>query len=181
MILVPVVAATVLSVLLLLTLVDVENARDRIELLKTGLAVGAGAGGVAALVLAGRRQWSNEQANRATERSFADSRHDASERRITDLYSKGADQLGSDKAAVRLAGLYALERLGQDTPTMRLTIVQVLCAYLRMPAVAGDQEVEVRRTAPRISCARTCGPTGRTTTGRVSTSTWPARCSTVST
>lgn len=143
MILVPVVAGTVLSVLLLLTLVDVENARDRIELIKTGLAVGAGTGGVAALVLAGRRQWS-------TERSIADVSHDAGERRITDLYSKAADQLGSDKAAVRLAGLYSLQRLAQDTPPLRQTIVNVLCAYLRMPTEAGDQEPEVRRTAQHI-------------------------------
>jgi hypothetical protein len=149
-ILVPVLAGTVVSVVLLLALVDVDTARDRIELIKTGLAIGAGTGGVAALVLAGRRQWSTEQANRATERSFSDSRHDAAERRITDLYSKAADQLGSDKAAVRLAGLYSLERLAQDTPPLRQTIVNVLCAYLRMPTVAGDEEPEVRRTAQTI-------------------------------
>jgi len=143
MILVPVVAGTVLSVVLLLTLVDVDTARDRIELLKTGLAIGAGTGGVAALVLAGRRQWSTEQ-------SLVDVRHDAGERRITDLYSKAADQLGSDKAAVRLAGLYSLERLAQDTPPLRQTIVNVLCAYLRMPTVVDDQEPEVRRTAQVI-------------------------------
>lgn len=149
-ILVPVLAGTVLAVVLLLTFVDVDNARDRIELIKTGLAIGAGTGGIAALVLTGRRQWSTEQANRATERSFADARHDAAERRITDLYSKAADQLGSDKAAVRLAGLYSLERLAQDTPALRQTIVNVLCAYLRMPAIEGDQEPEVRRTAQAI-------------------------------
>jgi hypothetical protein len=142
-ILVPVLAGTVLAVVLLLTFVDVDNARDRIELIKTGLAIGAGTGGIAALVLTGRRQWS-------TEHSLADVRHDAIERRITDLYSKAADQLGSDKAAVRLAGLYSLERLAQDMPASRQTIINVLCAYLRMPAVEGDQEPEVRRTAQTI-------------------------------
>jgi uncharacterized protein YjbI with pentapeptide repeats len=76
--------------------------------------------------LAGRRQWHNEQSQR-------DIRQDATERRITDLYTKAADQLGSDKAAVRLAGLYALERVAQDNPDQRSTIVSVLCAYLRMP------------------------------------------------
>jgi hypothetical protein len=97
-----------------------------------------------ALVLAGRRQWSTEQ-------SATDTRHDATERRITELYTKAADQLGSDKAAVRLAGLYSLERLAQDTPALRQTIVSLLCAYLRMAAEdTTEQEIEVRRAAQRI-------------------------------
>jgi hypothetical protein len=58
---------------------------------------------------------------------------DATERRVTELYTKAADQLGSDKAPVRLAGLYALERLAQDNPSQRPTIVNVICSYLQMP------------------------------------------------
>ncbi|HWJ52544.1 MAG TPA: hypothetical protein VNT24_04110, partial [Propionibacteriaceae bacterium] len=52
---------------------------------------------------------------------------------VTELYTKAADQLGSDKAPVRLAGLYALERLAQDNPGQRQTIVNVICAYFQMP------------------------------------------------
>jgi len=159
LILVPVVLGSVLSVALLLALVEPVDVRDRIELIKTGLAIGAGTGGAVALVLAGRRQWSLERAHRVTERSAEDVRHDAGERRITDLYSKAADQLGSDKAAVRLAGLYSLERLAQDTPPLRQTIVNLLCAYLRMPFHTDvdedvrQQEIEVRRTVERIFSA----------------------------
>ena len=58
---------------------------------------------------------------------------DATERRITELYTKAVEQLGNDKAPVRLGGLYALERLAQDNPAHRQTIVNVICAYLRMP------------------------------------------------
>ncbi|MFL6120603.1 pentapeptide repeat-containing protein [Actinophytocola sp.] len=166
LILVPVPLGSALSVALLLTLVDAANTADQIELIKTGLAIGAGMGGAVALVLAGRRQWSTEQAHRVAEQSAADVRHDATERRITDLYSKAADQLGSDKAAVRLAGLYSLERLAQDTPTLRQTIVNLLCAYLRIPFNAPPwplddkpveenqlRELEVRRTAQHILAA----------------------------
>ncbi len=67
------------------------------------------------------------------DRVAAMTEHDATERRVTDLYTKAAEQLGHDKAAVRLAGLYALERLAQDNPAHRQTIVNVICAYLRMP------------------------------------------------
>jgi uncharacterized protein YjbI with pentapeptide repeats len=103
-----------------------ERANARIEAARTGLAAGAGAGAAVGLMLAFRRQRAQEIAT-----SLAD--FDATERRITELYTKAADQLGSSKAPVRLAGLYALERLAQDNRHHRQTIVNVICAYLRMP------------------------------------------------
>ncbi|MGV9327211.1 pentapeptide repeat-containing protein [Streptosporangium sandarakinum] len=96
------------------------------EILRTALAVGAGVGAAVTLMLAFRRQ-------RHQEIATAHATHDATERRVTDLYTKAAEQLGHEAAAVRLAGLYALERLAQDNPGHRQTIVNVICAYLRMP------------------------------------------------
>jgi hypothetical protein len=101
------------------------------------------------LLLAARRQRSTELGQRQTE-------HDAAERRVTELYSKAADQLGSDRAPVRLAGIYALERLAQHNPPHRQTIANLLCAYLRMPAEsAGEQseEQQVRRAAQDVLVA----------------------------
>jgi hypothetical protein len=89
-----------------------DPASARVEAIKTGLSIGAGAGGIFALLLATRRQWHQE-------RAAADTVRDAEERRITELYTKAADQLGSDQAPVRLAGLYALERLAQGAPSAR--------------------------------------------------------------
>jgi uncharacterized protein YjbI with pentapeptide repeats len=103
-----------------------EQAQLRVDAVRTGLAAGAGAGAAVGLMLAFRRQ-------RHQEIATALSDHDAAERRITDLYIKAADQLGSDKAAVRLAGLYALERLANNNPSQRQTIVNLICACLRMP------------------------------------------------
>ncbi|MFE0154701.1 hypothetical protein ACFWY5_46730 [Nonomuraea sp. NPDC059007] len=51
----------------------------------------------------------------------------------TDRYGKAAEQLGHAQAPVRLAGLYALEQLAQNNPGLRQTVVDVFCAYLRMP------------------------------------------------
>ncbi len=110
-----------------------EAAKLRVEVIRTVLTVGAGTGGAMALLLAVRRQWLNERDQMHREQVADHNRHDAAERRITDLYVKAAEQLGSDKAPVRLAGLYALERLAQDTPEHRQIIVEVICAYLRMP------------------------------------------------
>jgi hypothetical protein len=56
----------------------------------------------------------------------------AREGQITDRYTKAIDQLDKDKAlAVRLGGLYALERIARDSRADRATIAEVLCAYAR--------------------------------------------------
>jgi hypothetical protein len=70
-----------------------------------------------------------------------DNERDARERRVSEQYTKAADQLGSDKAPVRMAGLYALERLANSDETQRQPIVNLFCAYLRMPFVPLDREV----------------------------------------
>jgi uncharacterized protein YjbI with pentapeptide repeats len=105
---------------------QVQRAQLRVESMRTGLTIGAAVTGAFALLLAFRRQQLAERTQQATE-------YDAGEKRVTELYVKAADQLGSDKAPVRLAGLYALERLAQDNPVHRQSIVEVICAYLRMP------------------------------------------------
>jgi hypothetical protein len=103
-----------------------DRTNSRLDAVRTGLAAGAGVGAAVGLMLAFRRQHHQEIATGLTDR-------DATERRITELYTKAVEQLGSDKAPVRLGGLYALERLAQDNPAHRQTIVNVICAYLRMP------------------------------------------------
>lgn len=132
-----------------------DPAAARVEAVKTGLGIGAGTGGVLALLLAVRRQWHQEVA-------AVDTVHDATERRVTELYAKAADQLGSDKAPVRLAGIYALERLAQDNVRLRQTVIDLLGAYLRMPFTPPStdppqaeprQEREVRLTAQRVIAA----------------------------
>jgi hypothetical protein len=108
---------------------DPADAR-RLDAIRTASSLVIGAGGAAALLLAARRQ-------RYVELDLEQKEHDADERRVTELYGKAADQLGNDKAPVRLAGVYALERLAQDQPKHRQTIVNLLCAYLRMPYEPG--------------------------------------------
>ncbi|WIX85703.1 pentapeptide repeat-containing protein [Amycolatopsis sp. DG1A-15b] len=58
---------------------------------------------------------------------------DAIARQITDLSSKASDQLGSEKAAVRIGGMTDLERLAEAYPQLRQTVVDRICAYLRGP------------------------------------------------
>jgi uncharacterized protein YjbI with pentapeptide repeats len=60
-------------------------------------------------------------------------------RTLNERFATAAEQLGSDKPAVRLAGVYAMAGLAddwgknQEDQQNRQTCVDVLCAYLRMP------------------------------------------------
>lgn len=169
-----------------LALVEPEKkATAHLDAVKTASAIAVGGGGLFALYLAARRQRTQElelaqrdhaqdhaeqvaeTTRRHAEQVAADTRDDAAARRVTELFTRASEQLGSDKAPVRMAGLYALERLAQDNPHQRPTVVNVLCAYLRMPFAPPDapptadeqaralhegrvREREVRLTAQRV-------------------------------
>ena len=87
-------------------------------------------------------------------------------RTLNERFATAAEQLGSEKPAVRLAGVYAMGGLADDWRENRQTCVDVLCAYLRMPyepdpgqdapepqrlAFRGDREV--RHTVIRVITA----------------------------
>jgi uncharacterized protein YjbI with pentapeptide repeats len=58
----------------------------------------------------------------------------AQEGQITERFTRAVDQLGqpgSDRLDVRLGGLYALERIGHDSPTHRLAVLEILTAFIR--------------------------------------------------
>ncbi|MEU8328487.1 hypothetical protein [Micromonospora sp. NPDC048839] len=156
------------------------------DLLKLVFAVVAGIGGVAALVVAYRRQrvaehtnalaefahqlahaadlraeMTNALAEAADERAKVESDRNGI-RLFNERFAKGSEQLGSEKAAVRLAGVYAMAGLGDDWRDGRQTCIDVLCAYLRMPytppesadseeaARIAREEREVRHTVIRL-------------------------------
>jgi hypothetical protein len=57
------------------------------------------------------------------------------EGQVTDRFTKAIDQLDEGKGlAVRLGGLYALERIAKDSQPDRNTVAEVLCAYVRTQA-----------------------------------------------
>lgn len=127
------------------------------DLLKLVFAVVAGIGGVAALVVAYRRQRVAEHTNALAEFAHqlahaADLRAEVSKalaeaaderakvesdrngvRLFNERFAKASEQLGSEKGAVRLAGVYAMAGLADDWREGRQTCIDVLCAYIRMP------------------------------------------------
>ncbi|QXJ23864.1 pentapeptide repeat-containing protein [Actinomadura graeca] len=65
------------------------------------------------------------------------------EGQLTDRYTKAVEQLGSPRQEVRLAAVYALERLAGDSGRDHNTIMDVLAAYVR-----------VHSPAPRVATPR---------------------------
>ncbi|GAB3283562.1 pentapeptide repeat-containing protein [Parasphingorhabdus pacifica] len=137
------------------------TAKESFDFVKIILALVGGIGAVVALVVSYRKQRLGETAEKR--QKAAESREDA--RLFGEDFAKATEQLGSTEAPVRLAGMYTLERLAQNTPHQQQTIVNVLCAYLRMPYTPPDSEPaeehrqenerrkherEVRLTAQRI-------------------------------
>jgi uncharacterized protein YjbI with pentapeptide repeats len=80
-------------------------------------------------------------------------------------FASAVEQLGHDRAAVRLAGVYALGRLADDWPQHQQMFIDVLCAYLRLPYEADPgssrhvpEDREVRQTVVRVIRAHLLDP-----------------------
>ena len=72
---------------------------------------------------------------------------------LNERYQQGAEMLGSEVLAVRLGGIYALERLAEEHPEQyHVQIVRLFCAFVRHPT--NDERTEadsdVEREEPRL-------------------------------
>jgi uncharacterized protein YjbI with pentapeptide repeats len=57
----------------------------------------------------------------------------AQDKQITERFTKAVEQLASQEIAVRLGGIYALERIAKDSEKDHWTIMEVLTAFVREP------------------------------------------------
>ncbi|MFI7423218.1 hypothetical protein [Nonomuraea sp. NPDC049684] len=89
--------------------------------------------------------------------------HDAAERRVTELYTKAADHLGSDKAHRSGSLAFTPWSAWPRTPPLRQTIVNVICSYLRMPCTPPPEGADPAGPAvPRAAVGGISAPaTGR--------------------
>ncbi len=91
-------------------------AAQPIDVTKLSLAVVAGVGGIVALVVAYRRQRDIEQG------------------RFVERFGAAAAQLGATDVAVRIAGVYAMAGVADESTGRRQQqCIDVLCGYLRLP------------------------------------------------
>ena len=67
---------------------------------------------------------------------------------LNERYQKGAEMLGSDILAVRLGGIYALQRLAEESAEQyHIQIMCLLCAFVRHPT--GDKDRDENNNAAR--------------------------------
>ena len=60
---------------------------------------------------------------------------------LNERYQRGAEMLGNDVLAVRLGGIYALQRLAKEQPgEYHVQIMRLLCAFVRNPTVDRTEE-----------------------------------------
>ncbi|WP_110293515.1 pentapeptide repeat-containing protein [Nocardia tenerifensis] len=99
-----------------LTPVDPSKQAAEIDVTRVALTVVAGVGGVVALVIAYRRQRDLEQS------------------RFVERFGAAAAQLGATDVAVRIAGVYAMAGVADESDgRRRQQCIDVLCGYLRLP------------------------------------------------
>lgn len=77
---------------------------------------------------------------------------------VTDRYSKAVGQLGEKDIAVRVGAVYALERVGRDSPRDADTIVEVLSTFIRAACpvpnpAAAPAEGEYATVPPDVQAA----------------------------
>lgn len=110
-------AVVVAATLVLGNLLNVANPpASRLDITKVALTVAAGVGGVVALVVAYRRQ------------------RDLEDGRFVERFGAAAKQLGDSAVAVRLAGVYAMAGVADESAgSRRQQCIDVLCGYLRLP------------------------------------------------
>jgi uncharacterized protein YjbI with pentapeptide repeats len=111
------------------------KAADPIDITKLSFTVAAGVGAAVALVVAYRRQRDVEQG------------------RFVERFGAAAAQLGDHDVAVRIAGVYAMAGVADESTGLRLQqCIDVLCGYLRLPyspELGSNHRTKLVLTEPR--------------------------------
>ena len=121
--------------------------------------VGLVIGGVVAILLAIWRSRVAERQAGAAQRQANTTQQNL----LDERYQRGAEMLGSDLLAVRLGGIYGLQRLAEEHPGQyHIQIMELLCAFVRYPT-GGERREEGQDTVEDVQIAvRAIGTRSRT-------------------
>ncbi|MFM2304265.1 MAG: hypothetical protein RLZZ135_1675 [Cyanobacteriota bacterium] len=65
------------------------------------------------------------------------------DKQITDRFNQAIAYLASDKVEIRLGGIYALERIGQESPTEYWLTIEVLTAFVRERSTQTSEKMAI--------------------------------------
>ena len=68
----------------------------------------------------------------------------------TSRYATAIEELGSERAEIQLGGIYALERLAQDSPADKPVIGEVLASFIRARSSTEETRTEPERAAALV-------------------------------
>ncbi len=74
----------------------------------------------------------------------------AQDKQITERFTKAVEQLASPEIAVRLGGIYALERIAKDSEKDHWTIMEILTAFVRENRSLKETEEGEQEQLPKI-------------------------------
>lgn len=77
----------------------------------------------------------------------------AREGQITDRFTRAVDQLGSEKLEIRLGGIYALERIANESEKDYWPIIEVLTTYVRMNSEIDNISTDIQEKGSIIKGA----------------------------
>ncbi len=130
-----------------------DPATSRADALRTGGLAGGAVVALYALWLNDRRR-KVEENRQQVERARYELEQLRAERdrdRVTDeRFAKSVELLGNEADQVRVGALHALVGLARGRSDYTQTVLDILCAYLRMPSTMDDRERQVRNTAQRL-------------------------------
>ncbi|MEU4219010.1 hypothetical protein [Actinoplanes sp. NPDC026623] len=136
------------------------GAAEQLDLVRIGLIMTGGIGGLVALVVAYRKQRVAERSDGRDEIAL----REANYKLFNELFHNTSLLLGNPSAAVRLAGVYGMAELADGWPAFRRLCVDVLHAYLRTPVVGDTDaklaEQEVRESLLKLLETRSEGSAG---------------------
>jgi hypothetical protein len=120
-----------------LTKEEIELEAERVKLqnsLHNTLFQGAGIATLLGLIYRYLRRQEEERGNRG-------------EIQMTDRLDRAIEHLASDKQEIRLGGIYALERIAEESPSERWTVIEVLSSFVRAKSYAQREHIRAQQRA----------------------------------
>jgi uncharacterized protein YjbI with pentapeptide repeats len=132
----------------------------RLQFVTTIAAILGGIGVVFNLYYTGKREEAfnksaiaaNKSADAALENAKAALKNAeaAQDKQITERFTKAVEQLARQEIAIRLGGIYALERIAKNSEDDHWTIMEVLTAFVRENRPLKEEEQEEKEQFPKI-------------------------------